>query len=67
VGVSFGGGTGGGVWLLVSTASAALYIHYSVYVLEPPELFVYTMVYTYWLPPKSPKNFHRVNDSTGSK
>jgi hypothetical protein len=35
VGVSFGGGTGGGVWLLVSTASAALYIHYSVYVLEP--------------------------------
>jgi hypothetical protein len=36
VGVSFGGGTGGGVWLLVSTASAALYVHYSVYVLEPP-------------------------------
>jgi hypothetical protein len=35
VGVSFGGGTGGGVWLLVSTASAALYVHYSVYVLEP--------------------------------
>ena len=34
VGVSFGGGTGGGVWLLVSTASAALCIHYSVYVLE---------------------------------
>jgi hypothetical protein len=35
VGVSFGGGTRGGVWLLVSTASAALYVHYSVYVLEP--------------------------------
>ena len=35
MGVSFGGGTGGGVWLLVSTASAALYVHYSVYVLEP--------------------------------
>ena len=34
VGVSFGRGTGGGVWLLVSTASAALCIHYSVYVLE---------------------------------
>jgi hypothetical protein len=33
VGVSFGGGTGGGVWLLVSTASAALCIHCSVYVL----------------------------------
>ena len=30
------GGRGGGVWLLVSTASAALYVHYSVYVLEPP-------------------------------
>jgi len=34
VGVSFGGGTRGGVWLLVSTASVALCIHYSVYVLE---------------------------------
>jgi hypothetical protein len=34
VGVSFGRGTGGGVWLLVSTASVALCIHYSVYVLE---------------------------------
>jgi hypothetical protein len=39
VGVSFGGGTGGGVWLLVSTASAALYVHYSVYVLEPSTLW----------------------------
>ena len=35
VGVSFGGGTGGGIWLLVSTTSVALYIYYSVYVLEP--------------------------------
>jgi hypothetical protein len=34
VGVSFGGGTRGGVWLLVSTASAALCIRCSVYVLE---------------------------------
>jgi hypothetical protein len=34
VGVSFGGGTGG-VYGLVSPASAALNVHYSVYVLEP--------------------------------